>query len=237
MASTVQRNSAKTGLVLLESRISVADDGLVTIDARFLAPAAGLAPATFGNDAPWPFPQLPSGLPNLQGGPYLNTYSVQKENGLTFIDAKFVSAVNPVRIATTTDTEKLNFSGYAETSTSGPLGTASASGSLSFDYYTRSMTRSYTLVAPNAFSAPVSGSIGARFNIRREGNPNLVTTEQQQFVTESIENIGVVSRISRTARRIFVQGKTPSIQLSPFLGATINGAPLFNPWSGPTIAG
>jgi hypothetical protein len=230
MPSTVQRNTAKTGLVLLESQVSVSDDGLVTLSTRFLAPSTGFSAATFANDAPWPLPQLPSGLPALQGGPHLNTYAVQKQNGLTFIDATYVSAVNPPRAATSTATEKLTFSGFAETSTSTALGTASASGSLSFDYYTRSMTRSYTVIAPNTYRAPVSGQIGARFNERREGNAALVTTSTQEFVTESVETIGRVSRISRTARRIIVQGQTPAITISPFLGATINGTPIFNPW-------
>jgi hypothetical protein len=239
MPSTVQRNSTKTGLVLLESRVSVGDDGLVTLEARFLAPVAGFSPALFSNDSPWPLVQapLPLGLPSLQGGPYLNTYSVQKENGLTFIDAKFVSATNPVRVATSTATEKLNFSGFAESSTSGVLGTASATGALSFDYYTRSMTKTYTVIAPNTFAAPVQGEIGARFNVRREGLSSLVTTSEQEFVTESIEVLGLVSRVSRTARRIIVQGETPQIKLSPWLGATLNGTQLFNPWRTGNITG
>jgi hypothetical protein len=232
MPSIVRRSSSKSGLVLLESRVAVADDGLVTIEARFLAPATGLLPATFRNDAPWPVRDLPLGLPALQGGPYLNTFSVQKQNGLTFIDATFVSAVNPVRVATSTATEKLSFSGFAESSTSEPLGSASATGSLSFDYYTRSMTKSYALIAPNTFSAPVKGEIGVRFNERREGLSSLVAAQPQELITESIDQLGFVLRVTRTARIIMIQGETPQIQISPFFGATINGAPIFNPLLG-----
>jgi hypothetical protein len=231
MPSIVQRSESKSGLVLLESRVAVADDGLVTIEARFLAPISGVPLGSFEQDALWPAQVFPAGVPKLQGGPYLRTYSAQKQNGLTFIEATYLSAVNPVRIATSTATERLSFSGFAETSTAGPLGSASASGSLSFDYYTTSVTQSYTLIAPNIFSAPVNGQIGVRFNIRTEGQSSLVTTNEEEFVTQSVEVLGAVSRVTRTVRRIIVQGETPQIQLDPFRGATINGTQLFNPWS------
>jgi len=237
MPSIVQRSESKSGLVLLESRVAVADDGLVTIEARFLAPIAGVPLGSFEQDALWPAEVFPAGVPKLQGGPYLRTYSAQRQNGLTFIEATYLSAVNPVRVATSIATERLSFSGFAETSTAGPLGSASASGSLSFDYYTRSMTKSYTLIAPQTVSIELSGQIGARFNERSEGQSSLVTTNEEEFVTESIEVLGAVSRVTRTARRIIVQGETPQIELDAFRGATINGTQLFNPWTGDAFRG
>lgn len=224
MPSTVIRSASKTGLVLLESRVSVANDGLVTIDASFLAPAAGLNSSDFQLDAAWPSAfALPPGTPSLQGGPYLLSRNASKQNGLTTIQAQYVSATNPVRQAWSESTEKLTFSGFAE---SGAL-----SGSLSFDYYTRVQTITYTVIAPNVFNLQPTGEVGRRFNIRQEGASNLVTTQEVQTISSSRETIGPVSRISVTARRIIEQGNLPAIGFSAFNGVTVNGVPLSNPWA------
>lgn len=233
MPSIVIRSASKTGLVLLESRVSVANDGLVTIDASFLAPAAGLNSSDFQLDAAWPSVfSLPPGTPSLQGGPYLLTKNASKQNGLTTIQAQYVSATNPVRVAKSVSTEKLTFAGFAEQSATSSLGTASASGSLSFDYYTEVETFTYALVGGATYSQKPKGKIGRRFNIRREGNSRLVTTKEVETIVSSSETLGQVSRFSITARRVIEQDNVPAIEFSPFTGATINGVPLHNPWSG-----
>lgn len=238
MPSTVIRSSQKTGLVLLESRVSVGSDGLVTIDASFLAPSGGLGANEFALDSGWPsrFP-LPPSTPGLQAAPSLLTQNASKQNGLTIVQAQYVSATNPVRVAISESTEKLTFSGYAEQSGVSAIGTASASGSLSFDYYTTAQTATYTLIAPNAFNFKPVGRIGRSFNVRKEGFSDLVTTQEVETLTSSSETLGRVSRVSVTARRIIEQGNVPPIEFSPFGGATVNGVPLNNPWGGPNIFG
>lgn len=233
MPSTVIRSASKTGLVLLESRVSVANDGLVTIDASFLAPAVGLNSSDFQLDAAWPSVfALPPGTPSLQGGPYLLSRNASKQNGLTTIQAQYVSATNPVRVAKTVSTEKLTFAGSAEQSATSALGTASASGSLSFDYYTEAETFAYALIGGATYSEKPKGNIGRQFNIRREGAWNLVTTQEIETILSSSETLGQVTRFSITAKRVIEQGNVPAIEFSPFRGATINGVPLRNPWSG-----
>ena len=128
-----------------------------------------------------------------------------------------------MRQAWSESTEKLTFSGFAE---SGAL-----SGSLSFDYYTRVQTITYTVIAPNVFNLQPTGEVGRRFNIRQEGASNLVTTQEVQTISSSRETIGPVSRISVTARRIIEQGNLPAIGFSAFNGVTVNGVPLSNPWA------
>lgn len=238
MPSTVIRASSKAGLVLLESRATVANDGMVTIDASFLAPSVGLAPDNFQLDSAWPSQfLLPPATPTLQGGPYLLTKSVSKKSGLTVVQAQFVSATNPVRVVFSESTEKLTFYGYAEQSGTSALGSASASGSLSFDYYTRAQTATYSVIAPNVYNATPAGAIGRRFNQREEGASSLVTTQEVETLTSSSETIGRVTRITVTARRIIEQGNIPPIEFSPWLGATINGVRMHNPWSATSIAG
>ena len=203
MPSTVIRSASKTGLVLLESRVSVANDGLVTIDASFLAPAAGLNSSDFQLDAAWPRAfALPPGTPSLQGGPYLLSRNASKQNGLTTIEAQYVSATNPPRLAFSESVEKLTFSGFAERRSGGG---ESVTGSVSFDYYTRSQTVTYTVIAPNAFNVQPSGEIKEIFNVRIQGSSAMVAYKQISILTQSRETLGPVNRVSVTARRVFEQ--------------------------------
>jgi hypothetical protein len=234
MPSTIIRSASKSGLVLLESRVAVAADGLVTISASFLAPAAGLLSTDFALDTSWPSQfSLPPSTPALQGGPYLLSKSVSKQNGLTVIDAEFISAANPVRRAVSESTEKLTFSGYKESETSAGV----ISGSLSFDYYTTAQTFTYTVIAPNSSKVEPKGKIGYRFNTRAEGVSSLVTTQEVEILSHSRETLGKVDRISITSRRIYEQGNAPKISFSPFGGLTISGVPINNPWKVSNIGG
>lgn len=224
MPSTIVRSASKTGLVLLESNVSVGTDGLVTIDTRFLAPVAGVG-SQFDLDAAWPGAfALPPSTPSLQGGPYLLSKNVSKKNGLTIVQAQYVSASNPPRVAISESTEKLSFSGYAES--------GSLTGALAFDYYTTTKTATYTLVAPNLFRYQPSGAIGRRFNFRREGNFSLVATEEVETISTNREIVGKVTRVSVSARRVIEQGNTPAVNNPPaFLGATIASVATSNPWN------
>jgi hypothetical protein len=135
-----------------------------------------------------------------QGGPYLLDRAIQKEGGLTTIDATYVTAANPPRIARSESTAKANFSGYAESED------GETSGSLSFDYYATSVTLEYALVFPNTFSVTPSGSIGAAaFNIRREGAASLVSIAPIETFAQTRNRIGKVARISITATKTIEQ--------------------------------
>ena len=238
MPSTVIRSASKTGLVLLESRVSVANDGLVTIGSRFLAPASGLTASDFQIDSSWP-PGfvLPPSTPVLQGGPYLLNKNVSKQNGLTVVDAEYISATNPPRLAFSESVEKLTFSGYAERIRNGE----SISGSLSFDYYSKSQTVTYTVIAPNVFNVQPSGQVGTQFNFRYEGVASLVGYRQISILSQSRETLGKVDRVSVTARRVFEQQPLTNAILSGgetnFNGLAFNAVPNTNPWKATSIAG
>lgn len=223
MASTVVRSASKKGLVLLSSQVKTASDGFVTINAEFLAPESGIK-QEFDLDAKWPMPTLPTSTPNLQGGPYLLDKTIQKLNGLTIIQATFVSAVAPIRISESKNTEFCTFSGYAESS-------AGVSGTLSFDYYTTAVTYEFALIYPSSAEIAPVGELGRQFNIKKTGTSSLVTTKQVEIVTQNETKVGPVARRSVTARRTFEQDNVPEVVVSPFYGATINGTPIWNPWS------
>ena len=198
MSATIVRNPAKLGLTLLSSNVTMADDGFIRVTATFLAPATGLGVATFAEDARWPLGTPPANLPLNQGGPYLTERTFQKENGLTTISAVYVTAANPPRVARSESTSKATFSGYKDSET--------GSGSLSFDYYTTSVTLSYALIYPTVFSVIPSASISTRaFNIRGEGNLFLVPLAKLQTFSSQRERVGKVARISITADMLYEQ--------------------------------
>jgi hypothetical protein len=196
MPSVVRRDPNKQGLVLLSSNVSVADDGFVSIAARWLAPASGLSSGDFQLDSPWPAP-LPIGLPPLQGGPYLAARNFGKQNGLTVIDTTYVSAVFPLRLIKSAASSKASFSGYAEDS-------EGRSGSISFDYYTVTRSFSYATVGFVQIQKPVSRPYGI-FNLRREGSFQLVGYRATQTLTATRETVGRVNRFVVTANSIYEQ--------------------------------
>jgi hypothetical protein len=218
MPVTIRRSAAHAGLVLLSSSVEVAEDGLVTIPARFLAPASGLAANDFLLDSAWPSSiPLPSGMPTIQGGPFLASRSITATNGLTFIEARYVSALNPVRVLESFATEKQNFNGsFFRSSTFG--GTQQQS--LSFDYFTTAVTHRYALIEPNSFDSKPSGIIGDKFNVASTGSPGLVESQirEEETVDRSREKVGLVSRITITARRVLVQDSSAAFTPQPWSG-------------------
>jgi hypothetical protein len=132
-----------------------------------------------------------------QGGPYLTDRTIQKDAGLTTIDATYVTAANPPRIARSESTDVANFSGYAQSD--------EEEGSLSFDYYTTSVTLSYALIAGNTFSITPEGEVFGAFNVRAEGSSNLVSLKTTDLTSTTKDTIGRVQRISITGRRIVEQ--------------------------------
>jgi len=196
MPAIVRRDPNKQGLVLLSSNVSVADDGFLSIAARWLAPESGLSSGDFQLDSPWPS-VLPAGLPPLQGGPYLAARNFSKQNGLTVIDTTYVSAVFPLRLIKSAASSKASFSGYAEDS-------EGRSGSISFDYYTVTRSFSYATVGFIKIEKPVSQPYSI-FNMRREGSFQLVGYRTTQTINATRETIGPVNRFVVTASSIFEQ--------------------------------
>ena len=227
MPATIIRASSAQGLTLLESGVEVAEDGFVTIETTFLAPASGYNPLVFALDSPWPQGiSLPVGLPTLQGGPFLLNHSVKKQNALEMVRATYVSALNPIRVITSESTDRLSFSGFVGT-TSTFFGTNEQS--LSFDYYTMAQTISFALIAPNISEIKPEGKIGERFNVRSEGVAGLIQLKETEFITTSRTTVGKVTRISSTARRILEQESPPTPVTSVFSGG-VAGVNFPNPW-------
>ena len=220
MPSIVRRDSTKNGLVLLNSNVAVAEDGFVSINARWLAPAAGLGPNDFVLDSEWPLvaAPLPLGAPSLQGGPFLIGRSVTKEKGLLFVETNYVSAIAPFRIKESKTTERASFSGYAEDKNGN-------SGSVSFDYSACASVYDYAVVGGVPEIRYPDALPGIIYNFRTEGKANLVLFRPSQTITGSREVLGRVARFSITAKSIYEQydpttGSTPVHDSTYFLNNT-----------------
>lgn len=209
MPATVQRSLSKTGLVLLSSDVSVAQDGFVTVSASWLAPATGVSADLLVLDSPWPSNvPLPVGMPQNQGGPYLVTRKIQKSNGITTIETVFVTAVAPVRVSVSVSSARAAFNGYAESI----VNEEPISESLSFDYDQISRTYSYATMNNKERKIPPS-SPGLIYNRRSEGASGLVSVRAAETITGQRETIGPVHRISITSTTIYEQydGQSPLI--------------------------
>jgi hypothetical protein len=202
MAATIVRSAQKTGLVLLESSSSVATDGMVTVNAEFLAPSTQ-STSGFELDASWPASVvLPAGLPSLQGGPFLLTRSINRKNGLVYISATYVSAVNPPRILVSKTTATKTFNGQAE-DRDGNVGT------LAFDYETFSEAQSCALLTTSRFTLVPIARVGRRFNYQKSGFWGLVDTftKRTQSVSENI--VGMVRQLQVSSEISIEQDDSP----------------------------
>lgn len=227
MPSLIQRAASKSGLVLLNNSIQIAEDGFVSLSASFLAPASGLRSSDFELDSAWPLSSLPAGLPALQGGPFLANRSISKRNGLTYVDALFVSALNPVRVLVSETDGQASFSGFAPArvelnATFGSITqTVIPAALLSFDYTAVSVKHSYAVIGDNAYSpAPPEGRLGDRYNVVAIGATRRIPQVKKDIITRNVEKVGRVQRISVTANPYL---QTPYDQLalaaaSPYIG-------------------
>ena len=224
MASTVVRNPNKTGLVLISSNVSVAEDGFINVTARWLAPVAGLSATDFILDSEWPrnAAPLPTGMPNNQGGPYLVGRTIVKQNGLTFVDTNYATAVAPVRIVSSSSSSRASFSGYAEDDEGN-------SGSISFDYQTVTRTYSYATVGNVSIQKPPTAPVGI-YNFRKEGKYRLVRFVPSKTITAQKETIGRVNRFQVTASSIYEQDDPDSFSnyIHDASGAVLNESNLIS---------
>lgn len=229
MPATIIRSSQAQGLTLLASRLAVADDGFVSISARWLAPQTGFSIEDLALDSPWPLQAapLPVGMPRTQGGPFLIQRSVFKENGITYAETNYATAVFPLRIAESTSSQRASFNGYAEDSDGN-------SGSVSFDYHTVTRTFSYSTVGSAAIIQPFVFPQNT-YNIRREGKWRLVRYFPSRTITANRQTLGRVSRFSITATGFYEQLTAATQRFfhdsSPFVLKPedfSNGRPTFN---------
>jgi hypothetical protein len=108
MPSTIHRKNTG-GLTLLSAPVSVADDGLVSVSARFLLSSPSEA-ENFTPNYTYATSSF-AGLPRLQNGLFVQSRNVRKENGLYMADVQLVGALNPPQYKLSSSTDTRNFVG------------------------------------------------------------------------------------------------------------------------------
>jgi hypothetical protein len=108
MPSTIHRKNTG-GLTLLSAPVSVTDDGLVSVSARFLLSSPGEA-ENFTPNYPYATSSF-AGLPRLQNGLFVQSRNIRKENGLYMADVQLVGALNPPQYKLSSTTDTRNFVG------------------------------------------------------------------------------------------------------------------------------
>jgi hypothetical protein len=138
----------------------------------------------------------------LQGGPFLLTRSINRKNGLVYISATYVSAVNPPRILVSKTTATKTFNGQAE-DRDGNVGT------LAFDYETFSEAQSCALLTTSRFTLVPIARVGRRFNYQKSGFWGLVDTftKRTQSVSENI--VGMVRQLQVSSEISIEQDDSP----------------------------
>lgn len=152
MPAVVQKSTnATNNIVCLSQACSMADDGFITVRARFL-----LRSVTdlnyFVFDSTWPSGSSPRGLPNHQGGPYLVSRDFEYVNGLIFVNAVYATAANPVRVVYGTSKATRAFSGQILISENGVGEPYNAR----FDYTSTVAYARYTVINDAAFTPKLS---------------------------------------------------------------------------------
>ena len=214
MPATIRRNPSKQDLQLLRSRVSVAYDGFVEISASFLAPVGGVSGSDFLLDSEWPARALPNDLPPIQGGPFLLSREIYKQNGLTYINAVYTSAISEngqPRLTISQASERLTFSASKEglvnvMQSDGTFVSLSGTDTVSFDYWTNTKTFSYAMLDGARFSKrPVGRIVPGYSNFKREGTGAPITLQWSavNVTTASVETIGKISRYRVTSKFIY----------------------------------
>lgn len=227
MPSTVI-NAKDTQIVRLSHNLSVAEDGLVTLDASFYVPekARQSARKQFELYAPFAVREgdasLQDILPQLQGPLSVASVATRKQNGIVIYDVSYVSAVAPAVIHASESVEKLNFNSFVDDEVLG-------SGALSFDYYTLTQTFRSAIVRPATLTLEPRGRIVfAGLNVTRSGNSNAVSYFPQQVISSQQEIVGNVARMQVTAREVYNDTTAQSIIWS---APPLKNSGLSDPWS------
>lgn len=148
MPAIVKKSTnATNNIVCLSQTCSMADDGFITVRARFLLRSvADLNYFVF--DSTWPSGSSPRGLPSNQGGPYLVSRDFEYGNGLIFCNAVYATAANPVRVVYGAAKANRAFAGSVIVMEAG-VGTPY---NLKFDYFSTIASARYCLIDEQTFS-------------------------------------------------------------------------------------
>jgi hypothetical protein len=225
MASTVI--NAKNSIVRLQHDVSVADDGLVTLNASFYVPKDQLDRAGFDFLLYRPLKyyagdeSLNDILPPLQDQLTVASSKARKHNGLTFYDVTFVSAMTPARIAVSESVQRLSFNGYYEDPEEG-------SGSLSFDYYTKAVTHRTTIVRDKKIELKPKGEIVfAGINRIANGVWRKVIFTPTETISAQQDVVGNVTRMEVTSTIVYSDTSEAS---GIWPGLPLPNGGLSNPW-------
>lgn len=196
MASIIQRSTKAAGSIVCTGQsCSVSEDGLITINARFLLPSTEYL-KNFQYDVGWPSGSSPRNLPSNQGGPYLSAYSPEYTNGLIFVNATYVTATNPVRVVYTKQRATRAFTG-TPISTTGLVDTQS----ISFDYISTVTTARFAIIDDQRYTPDLSSAkIDYVIGVPSTWDDNIAT---RNIDTKDTEQIGRVSRVSLSREVIF----------------------------------
>lgn len=224
MPSTVI--SSGNDIVRMSNELNVAEDGFVTLRASYYVPAQkiGVARADFALYQPfrlYPSDQPIAMVPPLQEGLTVSAVASRMDRGLCYYDVTFVSALTPPKIAVTESVQRLSFNGYYEDPEEG-------SGSLSFDYYTKSVTHRTTIVRSRTILLEPKGEIVfAGINRVANGIWRKVIFTPTETLSANQEIVGNVARMEVTSTIVFAD-TTEASGIWP--GLPLPNGGLSNPW-------
>lgn len=198
MPAIVQKSTTATNnIVCVSQSCSVADDGLITVRARFLLRTASDT-SFFELDSQWPSGSSPRGLPRNQGGPYLVSRDFEYAAGLVFVNATYVTAANPVRVVYSSNRATRAFSGLIAIVEDGEATTVSAK----FDYTTQVATARYTLLDTAVFTADLT-NMAKIVSITGVASSLLAKIAKKNIVSEDRTKVGKVTQVSRSLEVVF----------------------------------
>lgn len=198
MPAVVQKSATATNnIVCVSQACNVADDGLVTVRARFLLRSASDA-NFFELDARWPSGSSPRGLPRNQGGPYLVSRDFEYSSGLVFVNATYVTAMNPVRVVYSKNRSTRAFSGLIAIVENGVATTVTAK----FDYTTEVASALYNLVDDAVFSADLT-NMARIVSITGVSSTLLSKIAKKNIVSEDRLQIGKVTQVTKSVEVVF----------------------------------
>lgn len=214
MASIVKANPSLTagGLAVLRRQFSTTDDGTCNYEADYccLAQFANNHIGKFRTGATPPT-AIPAGMSalRLSGSPKLYDFTINTQNGLTYMNARYTAAsTDPGEVITTETSEQRNFSAVLEgsiriPSNTGANTTQTGSVNVSFDYI--STTVRVEAKNPNALPE-VKGSVGAPFNVSIGKISNVTALVNGQWRTSYIETTSK----TRSSRGTYTYSKSSS---------------------------
>jgi hypothetical protein len=224
MASTVIK--AGSNIVRLSNEVNVAEDGFVTLRAAFYVPTEKIGEARNDFALYQPLKIYPKddslpNLPTLQDRLTVSSSSSRIDKGLCYYDVTFVSAVSPAKIAVSESVQRLSFNGFYDDPVEG-------SGSLSFDYYTKSVTHRTTIIRNKQIELKPKGEIVfAGLNTIRSGLSASVEYVPVETVSAQQEIVGNVARVEVTSTVIYSDTTDVSVI---WTNLPLPNGGLSNPW-------